>query len=114
MSSNGKEVKSALARAMGGLLRGSGLHTLEEWGEILGVSQPAISQWLHDKTLPRPELLRMIRRVAGNDRDVPQQILSEFDGLLSKPPKEISPHAEKIGETLAHYLLKPEWEAFER
>ena len=114
ISSNGKGAQSVLARAISELLRGSGLYTLEEWGEILGVSQPAISQWLHDKTLPRPELLRMIRRVVGNDQKVSQQILFSFDTLLSRPAKEISPHAAKIGETLAHYLLRPEWDAFER
>lgn len=114
MTEERKEGKSPLARSLTRLLKESGLYTLVEWGNILGVRQSAISQWLHDKTLPRPEPLRMLRRVLEDHSDVPVNILAGFDELLNQPATEISPHGSKMGSTLAHYLLKPEWEAFER
>jgi transcriptional regulator with XRE-family HTH domain len=114
MTGETKENRSLFARSLSRMLQESGLYTLVQWGEILGVSQSAISQWLSDKTLPRPEPLRMIRSVLEDHAGVPIDIFADFEELLDRPATEISQHGSKMGPTLAHYLLKPEWEAFER
>lgn len=114
MTEEMKESKSPLARSLSRMLQESGLYKLVEWGDILGVRQSAISQWLHDKTLPRPEPLRMIQRVLEEHTDVPVGILADFEELINQPATDISPHGSKMGPTLGHYLIKPDWEAFER
>lgn len=114
MSELTKEGKSLFSSALNGLLQKSGIYTLVQWGEILGVSQSAISQWLNDNTLPRPESLRMIRRVVEEHAGFPIERIADFEALLNQPTGDISPHGRKMGPTLAHYLLEPEWKAFER
>jgi transcriptional regulator with XRE-family HTH domain len=114
MAEEMKEGRSPFARILSRMLQESRLYTLVEWGDILGVRQSAISQWLHDKTLPRPEPLRMIQRVLEEHTDVPVDILADFEELINQPATDISPHGSKMGPTLGHYLIKPDWEAFER
>src|SRR5207244_2263066 len=55
-----KSERSRFAEMLLRLIDETNLFTRAEWAEILDVSEAAISQWVNDKTLPRPELLRMI------------------------------------------------------
>ena len=79
-----------------------------EWAIKLGVSKPAISQWLTGKTLPRPEHLATIVGVIREDPNISAQAQTRVSELLMAPTEELFevPPAY-LGPTLAHYLIKP-------
>lgn len=99
--------KSLLAQALTGAIDGAGLYSREDWGFILGVSEAAISQWLSDTTLPRPEMLRMILDALKESPGVPPEVTAAFDALRYRPATEISPHGARMAGSLAHYLARP-------
>lgn len=99
--------KSRFATVLSALLDRTDLFTRSEWSEFLKVTPAAISQWVNDKTVPSPELLRMIIGVLRESDGVPQELLLEFDHLARRPSKEISPHGDRLDRTLGDYLLRP-------
>jgi transcriptional regulator with XRE-family HTH domain len=99
--------KSLFANVLTHLLDRTDLFTRQEWAEFLKVTPAAISQWVNDKTIPSPELLRMIVSVLRESDGVPAQLLSEFDRVAQLPSAEISPHGDRLDRTLADYLLRP-------
>jgi hypothetical protein len=101
------KTKSLLAQALTDAIVGAGLYSREDWAFILDVSEPAISQWLSDTTLPRPEMLRMIINTLRESAGVSPEILARFDALRHMPATEISPHGARMGGSLAHYLARP-------
>lgn len=105
---------SLFASALRNLLDDARLYSRSSWAEILDVSEAAVSQWVNDKTLPRPETLRSIRRIAGESDGVDKGILNTFDQVVSLPALEASPVAKRLNGSLAHYMLTPLIEGFLR
>jgi predicted transcriptional regulator len=84
--------KSQFATALTLLIDESKLCERKQWAEILGVTEAAISQWVNDKTLPRPEFLSMIlNTIKRNANRVPKGIIEEFDHIAGKPAAEVTP-----------------------
>jgi transcriptional regulator with XRE-family HTH domain len=83
-----------------------------EWASTLGVSKPAISQWVTGKTIPRPEHLAAIVGTVREDRRAGPEMRARVGELLNAPASELfeKPPAY-VGPTLAHYLIKPVREA---
>src|SRR5262249_35921315 len=101
-------------------------------------SPAAISQWVNDKTIPRPEVLRMVidaleensalapqnlQYPSGQVDDLPHmqagsalmaQILGEFKQVTRRPSTEVSPNGERMGSSIGHYVVKPLLEGFLR
>jgi hypothetical protein len=103
-SSNGTD-RSRLALALQQLLDETGLFTRAEWAAFLGVSGPALSQWTNDRTVPRPDLLRMVidlLRTRGGP--AAGEALMALEGLMDEPSAEISPNGRRLGATLRDYL----------
>src|SRR5689334_14081418 len=78
----------------------------KDWAFVLSVTPSAISQWLSDKTFPRPTTLRslldILRTKVSSDYSASA---AELERLLSVPAKEASPaHAHTIGRTLQDYI----------
>jgi hypothetical protein len=85
-----------------------------EWAQILGVSEAAISQWVNDQVLPRPENLRAIYTTLFADRRVADEILEAFNALAGEPASQLSPHGDRMSPTVAHYMLRPLRDGFLR
>jgi hypothetical protein len=98
---------SEFAAILRRLLDDTGVFGRREWSEFLGVSQAAISQWLSDRTIPRPETLGMIVDLVKSSDRAPSQLLSEFGAMVSRPASEVSPNGARFGESLAAYLIGP-------
>jgi GAF domain-containing protein len=96
------------------LLDQTGLFTRKQWASFLGVSEAAISQWLHDKTLPRHEILRLIVGVLSESDGVPSDVLNHFWDVATRPASEVTAHAERVGRTAADYILEPVFDGFMR
>src|SRR5436190_3031343 len=108
------EKKSKLARMLLRIFDETNLYSREQWAEILDVSEAAISQWVNDRTIPRPEILRMVVDTIEQDSAVPHALLDDFRALAVLPAAKISPHAPRIGKTLGEYLVAPVLEGFLR
>jgi transcriptional regulator with XRE-family HTH domain len=102
------------ANALRALLDESQVFTRAQWAEFLGVTEPAISQWVNDDTLPRADNLRMIIDVLQESDEVNPELLQRFRTMASRPAHEVSPHGDRLGRSVAHYLLKPLLEGFLR
>lgn len=102
-------VQSPLAAAIASLLDDTQVLTRRQWAEFLHISESAISQWVGDKTLPRPEHLRKIVRFLQDSDDVPQEPLSAFRKTSSLPARQVTPLDDRLGEdrTIDQYMLRP-------
>src|SRR5205809_1672978 len=98
---------SEFAGALRELVDGSGLYERAQWSEILGVSLPAISQWVSDETIPKPEHLRGIVDTLVEDTRIKDEILEKFESVARRPAREISPHGDRLGPTVGHYMVRP-------
>jgi tetratricopeptide (TPR) repeat protein/transcriptional regulator with XRE-family HTH domain len=95
---------SPFAQAVRRLLDDTAYFTRPEWARFLGVSPPALSQWVNDKTLPRADLLRVILDVLRSSADIPPEPLAEFDRIASRPAQEVSPLGRRMLPTVNEYL----------
>lgn len=113
MSSESQNI-SEFARVLGRLMDESGVFKGRgEWAEFLNVSQSAISQWLNDVTVPRPELLRMIVDLVRSVDAPAREPLQEFERMAARPAAEVSArHGKKFGESVNAYLVRPLLEGF--
>lgn len=82
---------------------------LAPWARYLDVTESAISQWLNDKTIPRPTLLYMIfNLVAGLRTETAGRVLREFKEMANRPSDQsISPHFERLQPTVWDYMTSP-------
>jgi hypothetical protein len=106
--------RSPFAAALVRLLDDTRLMTRQQWAELLDVSPAAISQWVNDKTIPRPEVLRMIIDALEENSDLSHRVLGEFKEISRRPSEEISPNGDRMSPSIGHYIVKPLLEGFLR
>jgi hypothetical protein len=106
--------RSPFAIALARLLDDTQLLTRQQWAELLDVSPAAISQWVNDKTIPRPEVLRMLIDAVEESFPPPTEIIGEFKEITRRPATEVSPNGERLGASVGHYVVKPLLEGFLR
>jgi hypothetical protein len=106
--------RSPFAAALVRLLDDTKLLTRQQWAELLDVSPAAISQWVNDKTIPRPEVLRMIIDALEENPDFAALVLAEFKQISRRPSAEVSPNGERMSPSIGHYVVKPLLEGFLR
>ena len=99
--------QSLFAAALEGLLDETGLFSRAEWGEVLGVSQPAISQWVKDRTIPRADNLSMILLTLERSSEIPTGPLDNFRKIAELPAIEVSPHGRRMLPTVDAYMTRP-------
>lgn len=100
-----KPKPSIFARILIQLLDDANFYTRAEWGRFLGISEPAISQWVNDRTLPRADLLRMVVDVLRTRGGVAAgEGLMALDAIMDDPADMISPLGARLGPTLRSYL----------
>jgi hypothetical protein len=99
--------KSQFAIALIGLLDRTNLFERYEWAELLSVSEPAISQWVGDKTIPRPENLYMIVATIQQSSGVPEAPLAIFKTMAQRIATEVSPHGKRMLPTVWEYMMRP-------
>jgi len=75
-----------------------------EWARFLGVTTSALSQWVHDRTVPRADLLRMILDALRSSTGVPKDVLDAFDDVAARPARDVSPLGERMAPTVREYL----------
>ena len=84
------------------------MYSRAEWGEVLNVSPSAISLWLKDRTLPRPEILRcLLNELDQYESQEVREKVAQFRVLAEEPSDRISPLSRNLGPTLWHYLAQP-------
>lgn len=96
------------------LLDDTGIFDRKEWSEFLGITPSAISQWLHDETMPRPELLRMIVGLVKRSDDVPREVLEAFESMASKPADQVLPPGRRLEGSINAYMVSPLLNGFTR
>jgi hypothetical protein len=114
MKSGKDDQRSPFAAALVRLLDDTRLMTRQQWAELLDVSPAAISQWVNDKTIPRPEVLRMIIDALEEDPDLAACVLGEFKEISRRPSAEVSPNGDRMSPSIGHYVVKPLLEGFLR
>src|SRR3712207_1433798 len=99
--------KSIFAAVIKALLDETNLFNRREWAEFLGVTESAISQWVGDKTIPRPDLLYMIVDVLEQSTDIPEAPLESFKDMARRVATEVSPHGRRMLPTVWAYMTRP-------
>lgn len=97
---------SPFASALKVLLDETGIFDRAEWSSLLGVSQGAISQWVNDKTIPRPEILDMIYDTLVVS-DIEISHLKGFNDMSKRPANEVSPNGVRMLPTVWEYMTRP-------
>lgn len=106
--------RSSFASALADLLDRTTLFTRAEWARFLGVSEPAISQWVNDKTIPRADVLSGILDVLRNSSDVPGAPLEAFDVVAGRPAASVSPLGQRMLPSVADYMREGTFEQLGR
>src|SRR6516165_1399818 len=102
MKSGKDDQRSPFAAALVRLIDDTELMTRQQWAELLDVSPAAISQWVNDKTIPRPEVLRMIIDALEEDPDLAARVLGEFKEISRRPSAEVSPNGDRMSPSIGH------------
>src|SRR5438067_7899875 len=113
MSKENQE-RSEFAKILRRLLDETGIFNRKEWSDFLGITPSAISQWLHDETMPRPELLRMIVGLVKSSDGVPRDVLEDFESMASKPADQVLPPGRRLEGSINAYLVSPVLNGFMR
>src|ERR1700741_4381421 len=111
MKSDSQDV-SDFAASLRRLLDETVTFNRREWSKFLNVSAAAISQWITDKTIPRPETLRLIVEFVRSVKDAPPEPLQQFEAMSANPSVDVSPHGKRMGESVRSYLVSPLVEGF--
>jgi hypothetical protein len=104
---NVKNNKSAFALSLTELLDNTNLFDRREWSEVLGVTEPAISQWVGDKTIPRPDNLHMIVITLERSSGVNRAPLRSFKSMAQLKATEVSPHGKRMLPSVWEYMMRP-------
>jgi len=114
MAPNSRTKRSEFARALAALLDDTNVMTRDRWAEQLEVTTQAISQWVNDATVPRPEKLRLILGYFREASDQRAMLRDSFVKMATKPASEVSPNAERFGASVSEYMLAPLYRGFRR
>lgn len=104
--------RSEFAESLRALLDDTGLFTRQRWARHLHVTPGAISQWVHDRSVPRPETLWNILHLLSDPTPENAPLVHRFYRMAEKSAEQVSPRAESFGPTVADYLVKPVFETF--
>lgn len=87
----------------------AGVFDRHGWAALLDVSESAISQWLHDRTLPSPERLRKIRDQLRTSFASATEVARRFADVCSSPAAHVTPLSGRLGgaTTFEEYMLNP-------
>lgn len=96
--------QSLLALTLQKLIEESG-KSQKTFAEALGVSEQALSQWLHDGALIPPRYIDGIVEIAGRF-DETKSVLATFYEIAELPARKVTPFYKKIGENINSYLTK--------
>ena len=96
---------SAFAHVLQQMLDETGFYTRAEWSQFLGISEPALSQWANDRTIPRADLLRMIiNLLKTRGGAAAKEALTTLEALMDEPAEKISPIGARFTPNLRAYL----------
>jgi transcriptional regulator with XRE-family HTH domain len=112
--SKDNQKSSEFAEILRRLLDDTDIFDRKEWSEFLGITPSAISQWLHDETMPRPELLRMIVGLVKSSDGVPREVLEAFESMASKPADQVLPPGRRLEGSINAYMVSPLLHGFMR
>jgi len=107
-----RSTRSLFATSLGDLIDQTGIFSRSEWSTTLGVTSAAISQWINDKTVPRPRALRSLIDVVRRYRGPDNQHLTAFLAIADEPAGKVSPHGARLGPSVGRYLVSPVLDGF--
>lgn len=111
--------RSKFAEAISAILDASGM-TRKEWARALNISESAISQWLNDLSVPKPELLNRFLDLAGRIETATSAV-NQFKTTTARLPTQQVTQRLKVERVrlerrrfscLGDYMLEPsldEW-----
>lgn len=99
------KTRSPFAETLKSLLDETNLFDRAGWADYLLISAAAISQWLHDKTVPRPDLLYMIHDTLTMSDGVSPQQLRAFKTMAERPATDVSPLGSRMTPTVWEYMM---------
>jgi hypothetical protein len=100
-----KPISSRFAKVLQQLLDETEFYTRREWSQFLGVSEPALSQWVNDRTVPRADLLRMAVELLKARGGMPaQKALAALEDIMDEPAGDVSPIGSRFAPDLRSYL----------
>jgi hypothetical protein len=103
---------SPLASVLAGILE-AGVYNRAQWSDLCFVTSSAMSQWLSDATIPRPEVLRTLFHTITTTDGFSEKLIAEFRRVIELPAAEATPaHASKVGVSIRSYMLAPIRERF--
>ena len=103
--SQSKPRASTFARVLQQLLDETEFYTRANWSQFLGISEPALSQWVNDRTVPRADLLRMAIDLLETRGGVGAgEALMALEAIMDKPSEKISPIGVRFAPNLRSYL----------
>jgi len=103
--SQAKPTLSIFSQVLQRLLDESGFYTRAEWSQFLGISEPALSQWVNDRTVPRADLLRMVIDLLRSRGGLSAgEGLMALEAVMDEPSDSISPIGSRFAPNLRSYL----------
>jgi hypothetical protein len=111
--------QSPFAAAIAAILDPSLTCSKKEWAERLQVSTAALSQWINDQSIPRPETLNALLEIA---RTFPKaaEAVKRFQAVLDLPVHEVTQRMKtersrlekRSVSCLGDYMLEPKFDRF--
>ncbi len=95
---------SLFAEALVSLFDYTGFFARPEWARFLGVTEADIEEWLADRAIPIPSLLRMTLDALTSSDGVPSWPVDKFRAMAALPAREVSPLGYLMGVSVRMYL----------
>jgi len=100
-----RSTTSRFATVLQQLLDETAFYDRRGWSQFLGVSQPALSQWVNDRTVPRADLMRMVvDLLRSRGGEAAEGALAALDAIMDEPTSDISPLGSRFAPDLRTYL----------
>lgn len=101
------KARSRFAESLARLLDETNLFKRSQWAEFLSVTPAALSQWVNDVTIPKPDRLYMIFEVLRQSDGVPAEVLDAFRETAQARSTQVSPHGRRMLPTVWDYMMRP-------
>jgi transcriptional regulator with XRE-family HTH domain/energy-coupling factor transporter ATP-binding protein EcfA2 len=105
-SSRHSKTPGLFGSALAGLIDRTGVFSRSEWATYLGISESAISQWIHGHTVPRADLLKTIYQTLLHTAGVPREPLEEFQRVAELPAATVSLLGTRMEPTVSEYMKR--------